>query len=148
MASKTERKAERKAERDEDDDNGRGRGRGRRGRRDRPSRAEVRAQMMEGAGSVAGILATIVTVIALIAALIIVAYIVFVLFKGNMNNSIVKHVSDYAKDLAGPFKDLFSFTKDKKPQVKLTTVVNYGIAALVWVVVGRIIATLLRRIAP
>ncbi len=139
MASKTERKTERAAERDAESGNGRG---------GRPSRADIRSQMLQGAGSVAGILATIVTVVALIAALIIVAHIVFVLFDGNAKNELVKKAAEYAKNLAGPFTDLFNFKNGKKPQVKLTTVVNYGVAALAWVLGGRIIATLLRRLIP
>lgn len=141
-ASRTEREAER------DDDAADGRGsRGRRGR-SRMSGTEVRTQMLQGAGSVAGILATVVTVIALIAALVIVSHIVFVLFDGNAKNDLVKKSATYAKDLAGPFTDLFKFMNGKKPEPKLTTTVNYGIAALVWVVVGRLVATLLRRLIP
>jgi hypothetical protein len=99
------------------------------------------SQFKTGAGSIAGILATIVMVIAGIAAAILVLHIVFVMFKGNPSNNIVSHVQDYADSLAGPFKDLFSF---KNP--KTNTVINYGIAALVWVAGGRLIASLLQRI--
>jgi hypothetical protein len=103
--------------------------------------ANAGAQFKTGAGSVAGILATIVTVITSIAAAILVLHIVFVIFKGNPGNNIVSHVQDYADSLAGPLKDLFSF---KNP--KTNTVINYGIAALVWVAAGRLIASLLQRI--
>jgi hypothetical protein len=99
------------------------------------------AQLKTGAGSVASILATIVTVITIIAAAILVLHIVFTMFNGNESNNIVRHVSDYADSLAGPLKDLFSF---KKP--KTNTLINYGIAAAVWVAAGRLIASLLQRI--
>ncbi len=103
--------------------------------------ANAGSQFKTGAGSVAGILATIVMVIAGIAAAILVLHIVFVIFKGNPSNNIVSHVQDYADNLAGPLKDLFSF---KNP--KTNTVINYGIAALVWVAGGRLIASILQRI--
>jgi len=46
-----------------------------------------------------------------------------------------------AKTLVGPFKDLFTI---KNPKVSVT--VNWGLAALVYFVVGSIIARILRRI--
>ena len=80
-------------------------------------------------------------VTAIWAAAILVLHIVFVMFKGNPSNNIVSHVKDYADSLAGPLKDLFTF---KNP--KTNTLINYGIAAIVWVAVGRLIASLLQRI--
>jgi hypothetical protein len=99
------------------------------------------SQLKTGAGSVAGILATIVMVIASIAAGILVLHIVFVIFKGNPSNTFVSHINDYANNLAGFFKDLFSF---KNP--KTNTLINYGIAAIVWFAGGSLVAGLLRRI--
>ncbi|MDQ1631678.1 MAG: hypothetical protein QOJ32_3001 [Frankiaceae bacterium] len=103
--------------------------------------ANAGSQFKTGAGSVAGILATIVMVIAFIAAGILVLHIVFTMFKGNGGNNIVRHVSDYANSLAGPLKDLFTF---KNP--KTNTLINFGIAAAIWVAGGRLIASLLQRI--
>src|ERR1700712_4551080 len=103
--------------------------------------ANAGSQFKTGAGSVAGILATIVTVITAVAAAILVLHIVFVIFKGNPSNTFVSHIADYADNLAGFFKDLFTF---KNP--KTNTLINYGVAALVWVGVGRLIASLLQRI--
>ena len=109
--------------------------------KERFAAANAGSQFKTGAGSVAGILAKIVMVIAGIAAAILVLHIVFTMFKGNGSNNIVSDVKDYANNLAGPFKDLFTF---KNP--KTNTLVNYGIAALVWVAGGRIVASLLTRI--
>ena len=111
------------------------------GLRERFAAANAGSQFKTGAGSVAGILATIVMVIAGIAAAILVLHIVFVIFKGNPSNTFVSHINDYANNLAGFFKDLFSF-KNKKTN----TLVNYGIAAIVWIVGGRIVASILNRI--
>jgi hypothetical protein len=111
------------------------------GLRERFAAANAGSQFKTGAGSVAGILAKIVMVIAGIAAAILVLHIVFTMFKGNSSNTIVSDVKDYANNLAGPFKDLFSFKNEKT-----NTLVNYGIAALVWVAGGRLVASLLQRI--
>jgi hypothetical protein len=48
-----------------------------------------------------------------------------------------------AKALVGPFKDIFSI---KNPKVSIA--VNWGLAAVVWLVVGSVIASLIARIAP
>src|ERR1700712_2907770 len=121
-----------------EDENGTKRGGG---LRQRFAAHNAGSQLKTGAGSVAGVLATIVMVIAGIAAAILVLHIVFVMFKGNPSNNIVKHVTDYANNLAGPFKDLFSFKNDKTQ-----VLVNFGIAALVWMAGGRLVASLLQRI--
>ena len=111
------------------------------GLRGRFAAANAGSQFKSGAGSVAGILAMIVMVIVGIAAAILVLHIVFTMFNGNPKNNIVSDVKDYANSLAGPFKDLFSFQNPKT-----NTLVNYGIAAVVWVAVGRLVAMLLQRI--
>jgi hypothetical protein len=109
--------------------------------KERFAAANAGAQFKSGAGSVAGILAKIVMIIAGIAAAILVLHIVFTMFKGNSQNNIVSDVRDWANNLAGPFKDLFSFKNSKT-----NTLVNYGIAALVWVAGGQLVARLLQRI--
>jgi hypothetical protein len=117
--------------------------------RQRPSRSEILRDMRKGAGQVANVLAIVVTAAAGIFAAILVLHIVFVLFKATPTNGIVKHVNSYAHDLAGPFRTLFAF-KDKKhlPKVKLTDAVNYGIAAIAYLLGGRIVAAALRKLAP
>jgi hypothetical protein len=117
--------------------------------RQRPSRSEIIRDMRKGAGHVANTLAIIVTAVVGIFAAILVLHVVFVLFKATPTNSIVKHVNTYAHDLAGPFRTMFSF-KDKKHHVnvKLTDAVNYGIAAIAYLLGGRIAASLLRKLAP
>ena len=117
--------------------------------RQRPSRSEILRDMRKGAGQVADVLAIVVTAAAGIFAAVLVLHIVFVLFKATPTNSIVKHINTYAYDLAGPFRTLFAF-KEKKhlPNVKLTDAVNYGIAAIAYLLGGRIVAAALRKLAP
>ncbi len=104
--------------------------------------------MRKGAGLVAKTLATVVTVAAAVFAGILVLHIVFVMFKATPTNTIVQHVNDWAYHLAGPFRTLFAF-KDKhhKLNVKLTDTVNYGIAAVAYLLGGRIAANLLRKLS-
>jgi cobalamin synthase len=116
--------------------------------RHRPTRAEIVRDMRTGAGQVANVLAIVITAAAAIFAGILVLHIVFVLFKATPTNGIVEHVNSYAHDLAGPFRTLFDFKSKGKPNVKLTETVNYGIAALVYLFGGRLLAGLLRRVAP
>jgi len=79
-------------------------------------------------------------VVSVIVAIIVVAILLKVL-GANMGNSIVKGITDLAKTLVGPFKDLFTI---KNPKVSVA--VNWGLAALLYFIVGSIIGRVLRRI--
>ena len=96
------------------------------------------------AGPVAGggllALANIIAVIASVVAGIIVLGIVLVLLKANPSNGIVNAIHDAAQWLAGPFDGLFSFDNSKTE-----IAVNWGIAAVVYYVVGHFIARMLAR---
>ena len=70
----------------------------------------------------------------------IVAGIALVVFDANMSNSIVSAVHDAARTLASPFDGIFK-PSDHKLQIAL----NWGLAALVYLVIARIIVRLLRR---
>jgi hypothetical protein len=85
-----------------------------------------------------GVLARVVRLIVGIVVLIIVAGIVLVLFKANAANTIVSDVHDAARWLAGPFDGIFSFHN-----ANTATAVNWGIAAIVYLVLGGLIARLL-----
>jgi hypothetical protein len=74
-------------------------------------------------------------------ATIIVAHIVFVLVGANGANSIVSTDADWASSLAAWFRDLFT-----PRSAKLAVVLNYGLAALFYLAIGRIAATLVSRV--
>jgi hypothetical protein len=76
-------------------------------------------------------------------AAVIVAAIILRLLSANPNNAIVKDLHDAGQALAGPFKNLFSI-KDGKTAMA----VNWGIAALVYLVVGGFLASMIARISP
>ena len=82
------------------------------------------------------------TIASLIAALIVVAIVLHVL-GANASNAIVKDIHDAAKFFVGPFDGMFSI-KD----AKLALAVNWGVAALIYAVVGWIIASFIARLAP
>ena len=86
-------------------------------------------------GLVAGVRLA-VTVIVLILAL----EIVFVVFHANPHNTLVQHVSDWARHLAGPAKDLFT-PKNEKTR----TAANYGAAIVFYLAAGNVLARLLGR---
>lgn len=88
-------------------------------------------------------LARIVRTLAGIIALIIVVAIVLFLVGANPSNQIVSAIHDAGAWLAGPFKNLFSIHN-----AKLAMAVNWGLAALAYLIVGHIIASLLARMTP
>lgn len=81
-----------------------------------------------------GTLARVVHVVVAVIVLIIVAGIALVLLKANATNSIVSEVHDAARWFAGPFDGIFSF---HSARVALT--VNWGLAAVVYLIVGGLI---------
>ena len=91
-----------------------------------------------GSGAAMGTLARVVHLIVGIVVLIIVAGIVLVLLKANPTNGIVSDVHDAARWLAGPFDGIFSFHS-----ARVALAVNWGLAAVVYAVVGGLIARLL-----
>jgi hypothetical protein len=85
-------------------------------------------------------LARAISLVATVVALILVLGIALVLLKANQSNQIVSAVHDAAKWLAGPFDGLFKLSKHTTE-----VAVNWGIAAVVWFLVGRLLA---RIVAP
>jgi hypothetical protein len=69
--------------------------------------------------------------------------VVLVVLEANPANDIVQLVHDAGRWVVGPFKDIFSLD-----DAKLEVAVNWGIALVVYVAVGRFVASLLRRPRP
>jgi hypothetical protein len=63
-----------------------------------------------------------------------------VVLKANPSNSIVLDVHGWARSLAGPFDDMFGLHN-----ARVTIAVNWGIAAVVYLFVGGLIARLIGR---
>ena len=102
--------------------------------------AGLRRRSSAAAGSARLGLARAIRAVASVAALILVIGIALVLLKANQSNALVGAVHDAASWLAGPFEGMFKLDRHR-----IETAVNWGIAAVVWLVVGRLIA---RVVAP
>lgn len=88
------------------------------------------------------LIARIIRLLVAIVVIIIVAAIVLRVAGANTSNSVVHDIHHLARTLVGPFHNLFSLHKKK-----VAIVVNWGIAAIVWLVVGFFVASLIARIA-
>ncbi len=88
------------------------------------------------------LLARLVGLITGILVAIIVLTILFKVLDANRDNSIVTAAFDVSDKLVGPLDDVFTL-KNRKAEVA----VNYGLAALVYLVAGRVVARALRRAA-
>ena len=79
--------------------------------------------------------------VGLAGAIILVGYIVFVLIGANAQNDIVRTDADWWSFFATWFKDLFNTSSSK-----WNTVLNYGLAALAYLFVGRLLASMVERV--
>jgi hypothetical protein len=79
------------------------------------------------------------TIAGVIAAIIIVG-IVLVLMKANPNNDIVHFILTVGRFFARPFEDLFPRSNPRQD-----ILLNWGIAAIAYLIIGAIIARLVRR---
>ncbi len=102
----------------------------RQGRRD--------ATIVRAFGQGVGLLVRVVQLVVSIVVLIILAGILLVVLKANPANSIVSEVHSWARWLAGPFDGMFSFHS-----ANTAIAVNWGIAAVVYLLVGGLIARLI-----
>ncbi len=92
--------------------------------------------------SVALAIARLVRLVVGIVVLILVAAIALRLLSANQGNAIVSDIHRAGNTLAGPFKNLFSLKN-----AKASLAVNWGIAALVYLIVGGFIARLIVRVS-
>ena len=90
-----------------------------------------------------GALAWLVDIAVAIVAVIIAVGVLLAVLEANRSNDIVDLIHDAASWLVGPFKDFFTLDDPK-----LEVAVNWGLALAVYVVVGRLVAGLLRRPRP
>src|SRR3954447_18013810 len=85
-------------------------------------------------------LARIVGLITSLVVAVLVIGILLVVLGANASNDIVSALLDAARFLAGPLDDVFKFHSHK-----VAVAVNWGLAALIYAVIGGFIARLLRR---
>jgi hypothetical protein len=82
----------------------------------------------------------VIEIAAIIIAVILVLHIVFVLLGANASNDIVHTTGDWAKWFATWFLNLFT-----PSSFKVATTLNYGLAAIAYLVAGRLLATVINR---
>ena len=100
----------------------------------------ARANRYAGTALARASLARVVIAAATVVASILVVGIALVVLEANRSNDIVQVVRDAAAFLAGPFNGLFTLDDNKVEKA-----VNWGLAAVVWYSLGRLIARLLLR---
>jgi uncharacterized protein YggT (Ycf19 family) len=100
----------------------------------RRSTAEVRA-------AVAGFLAGLIRWIGLAFALVLVIHVILTVGNANPANGITEFFADVAEPIALAFRDLFT-----PENAELRVLVNYGLAALFWLIVSSVLAKLIRRL--
>ncbi|MGH3451605.1 MAG: hypothetical protein ACRDQW_12950 [Haloechinothrix sp.] len=88
-----------------------------------------------------GLLAAVVRWIGLIFALILVVHIIFTIADANPENGIVQFINSWADPLTLGFQDLF-----QPEDENLRTLINYGVAAIFWLIVSSLGSRLIRRI--
>ncbi|WP_246486484.1 hypothetical protein [Kribbella qitaiheensis] len=86
------------------------------------------------------VIASAIWLIAVLAAAVLALGALFTaLDQANQSNEIVRFVLDRGREIVGPFKDLFRLETAKN-----TLLVNWGIAALVYLIAGKIIERFVR----
>jgi hypothetical protein len=109
-------------------------------RRGRPSVS--RDQVMSAVNGVRERLAALVWIVAVVFAVILAAGALLIALEANRSNDLVEHVLDWAGGLDGPFRDLFTFDGDNA--IKKAALVNWGLAAVAWLIGGRIVSAIIR----
>src|SRR3954447_13972274 len=100
----------------------------------------TRANRYAGAAMARASVARAVVLVGTIVALILIAGILLVVLGANHSNALVKAVENAAQFLAGPFDGLFKLHRHK-----LTTAINWGLAAVVWYALAHFISRFLIR---
>jgi hypothetical protein len=85
-------------------------------------------------------LARVVDLVVTAVVLLIVAGILLIVFKASPTNDIVNWVTDAARWLTGPFDGMFNLD-NPRGEIAL----NWGIAAAVYFIAGRLVSRFLRR---
>jgi hypothetical protein len=92
-------------------------------------------------GRIVSAVAGIAGWIGLIFAVVLVAHVVLTVGGANPDNGITSTIRDWSQPLSLGFRDLFT------PQdAKLRVLVNYGLAAVFWLVIRSIVLRLIRRL--
>jgi hypothetical protein len=87
--------------------------------------------------------ARIIRTVASLVALVIAIGIILRVLSANPHNTIVSDIHDAGQWLVGPFKNVFSVKG-----AKLNLALNWGLALVVYLIVGHLLASLIARLTP
>lgn len=90
---------------------------------------------------IVGLIATAIRLICLLIALVLVLRIVFTIAGANSHNGIVKMIDDWSKSLVVGFSGMFD-----PDDHKLKVLLNYGAAAVFWVIVGIVGSSVVKKV--
>ena len=99
-----------------------------------------------GADALRSKLATVVWLVAVVCALVLAIGALLIALKANEENSIVQFILSGAELLDGPFsldEGIFTFPDTEEGRVK-SALTNWGIAAVVYLVIGKILDRIIR----
>ena len=115
-------------------------------RNGRRSAAAGASKAKAGANAVRSKLASVVWLVAVVCALFLAVGALLIALQANEGNSIVQFILSTAEKLDGPFsldKGIFTFPDTQDGQVK-SALTNWGIAAVVYLVIGKILDRIIR----
>jgi hypothetical protein len=88
------------------------------------------------------VVCTIVNVLCGLFAVVLVAQIVMVMGEANPANGVASFVRGFSSAVSLGFDDLFT-----PANLKVQALLNFGFAAIVWLALGAVVTTLIRRFA-
>ena len=88
-----------------------------------------------------GVLATVVRWVGLVFALVLAVHVLLTVGEANPDNGITQFFAATADPLALAFKSLFT-----PENAQLRVLVNYGLAAMFWLIVSSVLSRLIRRL--
>lgn len=92
--------------------------------------------------NVVGVVAGVVRWVGLVFALVLVIHVLLTVGNANPDNGITQFFDAVADPLALAFRNLFT-----PENAQLRVLVNYGLAALFWLIVSSVLSRLVRRLA-
>ncbi|CAA9358446.1 MAG: hypothetical protein AVDCRST_MAG72-1929 [uncultured Nocardioidaceae bacterium] len=107
---------------------------------------EAAQKVKAGSDAVRSRIASVVWLLAVVAALILAfGALLTAMNAANQQNDIVAFITDSADTLAGPLGNLFEFSDQDRDAARTKRVlVNWGIAAIVYLVVGKVLDRIIR----
>lgn len=91
--------------------------------------------------TIARVASTVIRVICFLFAVVLAVHILLVIGEANRSNGFAQFTASWSSGVSLGFDDLF-LPDDRK----LRTLLNYGLAAIVWIIIGILLSTLVKRV--